>query len=244
MAARAAALLVLGALALTGCETTAEKSARLERAAKAVAAHRQAAAKALTVTTPSRFVKVLGAELVHGTQRGANSAVVVEVRNDSSRPLRTVPIAVTVTDSAGHATYQNNEPGLETALVAIPAIGPHSTLTWVDDQASAGSGTRALARVGEAATPIGGPLPATSVKGLHSSEASGSPEVEGNVHNGSGVALHNLVVFVTATRGGRPVGAARAIVSELAANSSHGFATALVGSSRGAQLQASAPAPG
>jgi hypothetical protein len=242
---RLAALLVLGALALTGCETTAEKSARLERAAKALSAHRQAAAKALTVTTPSRFVKVLQATLVRATQQGASSAVVVQVRNDSSRPLRTVPIAVTVTDAAGKTTYQNNEPGLETALVAIPAIGPHSTIDWVDDQASAGAGTRASARVGEAATPIGGPLPATSVKGLHLSEGGGSgPEIEGNVRNASATSLHDLVVFVTATRGGQPVAAARAVVSELGANSSHGFTAVLVGSPRGAALQASAPATG
>jgi hypothetical protein len=239
---RAAALLVLAALVLTGCETTAEKSARLERAANALAAHRQATAKALTVTAPSRYVKVLSATFVRST-RGASSAVVVQLRNDSARPLRTVPIAVAVKDGAGKTTYQNNEQGLETALVAVPALAPHATLTWVDDQVPVSAGTSATARVGEAATPIGGPLPSTSVKGLHLTEAPGSaPEVEGNVHNASGVGLRNLVVFVTATRGGQPVGATRAVVSELAANSSHSFTAALVGDARGAQLQASAPA--
>jgi len=241
---RAAALLVLVALALTGCETTAEKSARLERAAKALASHRQAAARALTVTSPSRYVKVLGATLVHGGQQGAGSAVVVQVRNDSARPLRTVPIAIAVRDAAGKPTYENSEPGLEAALVSIPALAPHAVVSWVDDQVAAGGGRSVTARVGESATDSPAALPRTSVSGLHLSEASGSGEAEGNVANGSAIPLRNLVVFVTATRAGRPVAAARAIVSELAPHSSHSFTAVLVGDPRGAQLQAGAPASG
>ncbi len=228
--------LALACLALTGCETTAEKSAQLERHAKRVTL----TDKGLAITQPSTDVKVLGTAVVRDAER---AAVVVTLENRSAHAQRDVPIAITVKSARGRTVFQNNGAGLEGALVSVPSIPGHGTVSWVDDQVPVtGAPATASAKVGEAAS-VAGPLPELVVGGTRVSEDPASGLIAtGQVRNHSNVAQSGLVVFVVGRRAGKVVAAGRAIVTELAPSSSAPFQVSLVGDARGAQVQSAAPA--
>jgi hypothetical protein len=235
---RRAAALAVGAVALagslSGCETTAEKSARLERTA-----HRERPVEhGLTITKQSTDVRVTGAVLVHGSE---GAAAVVTLRNNSGHTLKNVPIAITVTDARGSTLFQNNTPGLEAALTSLASVEAHGEATWIDDQVQAsGTPTGVSATVGVAPA-ASESAPRIEVQGVHSSEEGGGAGAAGIVRNRSGVAQQNLVVYVLARRGGRIVAAGRAVLPEVGAGASLPFQAFFVGNPAGAHLEASAP---
>jgi hypothetical protein len=229
------AALLLAALALAGCETTAEKSAKLERAAKRASVVQSG----LLITHPSTDVKVLETAALHGSE---GAAAVVVVRNNSSRPLRAVPIAITVKNAGGQTLFQNNAPGLEAALVSVASLPAHGELSWVDDQLPAtGKPATVSAVLGQA--PAAAAPPKIEIQGAHTIEdPSRGIGTGAMISNRSPIAQQNLVVFAVARRGGRIVAAGRANVAELAAHASAQFQVFFVGDPRGARLQLSAPA--
>lgn len=229
------AALALATLALSGCETTAERSAKLQRQAKRVTLTE----KGLSITRESSDVKVLGATIVRGSE---GSAAVVTLQNHSSRTLRGVPLAITVRDSGGRTLFQNNGPGLEAALVSVASLGPHRTIAWVDDQLPAGSAPASVsARVGQAPA-LSGSLPKLTIAGARLSEdPSNGLVASGTISNRSSIAQTSLVLFGVARRAGRIVAAGRGVLPELAAGASAPFQVFLVGDGRGAQLLLSAP---
>jgi hypothetical protein len=224
------------ALTASGCETNAERSAKLERAA-----HRHALARqtGVTVGRQNPAVQVAGAVAVRGEGR---TAVVVTLRNTSSRALRDAPIEITVKDSRGAVAYQNSTPGLAPSLTAVALLQPGAQTVWIDDQVQSTSAPGGVsARVGQAPS-ASGPAPRLSVEGVHSFEEPGSGEgAEGTVTNHSTVTQQELVVYAVARRGGRVVAAGRAVLPELAAGQSAPFQAFLIGSPKGAKLEASAP---
>ncbi|HEY4428626.1 MAG TPA: hypothetical protein VGN08_10515 [Solirubrobacteraceae bacterium] len=233
--------LVLVALALTGCETTAQKSAKLERAAKRLAAGRQATPAATAVTHPSSIVRVVRASLIRSSE---GAAAIVTLRNASSKALTDLPIAITVKDAAGRTLFQNNATGLEAALVSVPSLAPHATVTWVDDQIPAGAGGpgagTVIARVGESRARAKS-IPRLPVTGLHLIEdPTNGIGASGVVTNGSATSQRSLVVFVLATRGGVIVAAGRAVVPEAPAHSARPFTVFFIGDPHGTRLQATA----
>ncbi len=227
--------LALAAVALGGCETTAEKSAQLQRQAKRVTLDE----KGLSITRESAEIKVVGATVVRESER---AAAVVTLHNDSGQAQRDVPIAIVVKDARGHTLFQNNGAGLESALVSLASIGPHATATWVDDQLPpTGAPASVSARVGEAPSVHGG-LPELAIGPTQLSQDPATGAVaSGSVRNGSSVEQRGLVVFAVGRRAGRIVAAGRAIVPELAAGASAPFQVSLVGDANGAQLQFAAP---
>jgi hypothetical protein len=229
----------MGAVALagslSGCETTAGKSARLERTA-----HRaRPVERGLTITKQSTDVRVLGTVLVQGDE---GAAAVVTLRNNSGHTLKDVPIAITVTDARGSTLFQNNTPGLEAALTSLASLAAHGEATWIDDQVQA-SGTpasvSAIVGVGPSAN---GSAPRIEVQGVHASEEGGGAGATGTVRNRSGVTQQNLVVYVLARRAGKIVAAGRAVLPEVGAGASLPFQAFFVGSPAGTHLEASAPA--
>jgi hypothetical protein len=232
-----AAALALVAVALAGCQTTAEKSAELERQARR---HPIAAARGLSIARTSSRVKVIGTSVLHSSE---GEVAVVELHNLSDRPLRSVPLAITVTDARGATVYQNDAAGLEAALVSVPSLAAHASFTWVDDQLPASaSATAVSARVGESPVPAGA-VPRIAVAAVHLIEdPTNGVGAAGTVGNPSGVAQSKLVIFGVARRAGRIVAAGRAVLPELAAGSRMPFQIFFVGDPRGAQLEVSAPA--
>lgn len=221
---------------LSGCETTAEKSAKLERQAKRVTLQQE---KGLTIARESTTVTVTGTSVLHGSER---AAAVVTLKNRSAHAQREVPIAITVKDAHGKTLFQNNEPGLERALVSIPSIPPHGSIVWIDDQLPAsGSPASVSARVGRAPA-LAGQLPELTVADTKLSEDPASGTIaEGTVANRSKVAQSGLVLFALARRAGKIVAAGRAVVPELAPGASAPFQASLVGDAHGASVQVLVP---
>jgi hypothetical protein len=237
---RAAALAAL-ALLFTGCQTTQEKSARLEKAALHAQGH--TGTQQLRSLRPSTHVKVLASTLLHG---GTGYAAVVTLQNDSAQGLREVPIALEALDAHGTSVYSNRGPGLGNSLVNVSYLSPHGQALWVDDQVQTSGGVPASlhVQVGEAPAAASTSAPSLSVAGVRRfEEPSGGAGAgaEGTVTNRSTVEQRELVVYAVARKGGQIVAAGRAIVPQLAAGASSRFQAYLVGSPAGATLQASAP---
>jgi hypothetical protein len=221
-------------LALSGCESTQEESAKLEKAARRV----KLSQRGLSIAHASTQVEVLDATLLHSAE---GAAAAITVRNTSAHALRSVPIAITVRSASGQTLYQNNAPGLEAALTQLAALPAHGSRTWIDDQVpTAGAPASVSAIVGEAPA-ASGPEPSIEVAGVHASEEAAG-EAAGTVRNRSHTAQQKLVVYVTARRAGRVVAAGRAVLPEVAAGASLPFQAFLQGDTSGAQLEASAPA--
>ncbi len=235
---RAAAFLALalGCLALAGCETTQEQSAKLEKAAKrrAVVAN----ASGLHVAVASRTIRALAATALHSSE---GTAVAVELAN-SSAAEQEVPLLISLKEPGG-GTYTNGAPGLARSLTSVSYVPAHGTAVWVDDQIQlTGAPGAASAKVGEG-KPVRGAPPAIAV-GAHKleSEPSGGEAVTGTVTNRSAIDQRELVVYALAKRGGKTVAAGRSVLSSLAAGASGRFQIFLLGASaRGAQLTLSAP---
>lgn len=236
------AALALVALALTGCETTAEKSAKLERAAKqqqAKGAAQEALAKrGLSITRQSTRIKVVATTVLHGSE---GDAVVLTLRNASSTSLRNVPIEIGVSDAHGATIYTNDAGGLSSTLVSAPLLRAHSTAVWIDDQISATSApANVRAKIGEG-TPAAGAIPALSIEGAHLSEASADGgTVEGGLVNHSNVGQQGLVVDAIARKGRKIVAAGRAVLSQATGGgaATH-FQLYLIGDPTGARLELS-----
>lgn len=229
------AALVLAALLLAGCETTQEKSAQLERTAK----HRIAAQQTLSITKPSVYVKVLGAQILHDS---GGTAAVLTLRNSGPKPLSDVPIAITVHASNGKVIFQNNAPGLESALTSVALLEPGAQTIWIDDQVQVSEAPGGVSTVIGEGSAVSSPPPRLSVSNIASVEgAGGVPAAAGTVHNESAVAQRSLVVYGVARRGGRIVGAGRGILPELAPHQSSKVEIYFAGQIQGAKLEMSAP---
>jgi hypothetical protein len=233
------AALVLLALALTGCATTAEKSAKLERAAKQLqagtAGQSALAQRGLSITHPSTRVRVLATTVLHSSE---GDAVVLTLRNASTTSLRDVPIEIAVSDAHGAHLYTNNVPGLSAALVSAPLVRAHSTTVWIDDQIdAAGTPAKVSARIGEGMPVAGAAIPTLSVERSQLSEGT----VEGDVVNRSAVSQREVVLNALARRDGRIVAAGRALLAQVAVEgvSTH-FQLFLIGDPAGARLELSA----
>ena len=228
-------MLALACLALAGCESTQERSARLERAA-----HRKAvvqSASGLKIGSPSRSVEVISATALH-TSEGTAVAVLL---GNTGPAQREVPLLISVGQGGG-PPVTNSEPGLARSLISSAYVPAHGTAVWVDDQLTLTGRPGAVeAKVGEG-KPATGPAPKIEL-GAHRLEREPSGEaLTGTVTNRSPVAQHELPVYAVATRGGRTVAAGRGVVDALAPGASGKFTIFLVGTgAQGAKLTLSAP---
>jgi hypothetical protein len=235
---RAALALALAALALSGCESTAEESARIERQTEAHRVQVHHTSLAARVARQSTKVRVTSSALLRSSEA---TAAVVDVRNTSSTPLRDIPIELVVRGTNGASVYRNDTPGQAASLVTIPLLAGHGTLDWIDDQVQASATPVTVsARIGEGA-PARRAIPTISVRGRVTEEA-GSQAVSGEVFNHSPVEQRELVVYCVARRGARVVAAGRAVIPGAAANAPTRYELFLEGNPAGAQLQLSAPA--
>jgi hypothetical protein len=229
------AALVLLAVAVAGCESTQDKSARLERAAQSAKQE-----TGLVVAKAARDVQIAGTTVL---QDPNGAAVVVELRNRSRNALVGLPLAMSVLDGQGNSLYANDAPGLDASLVTVASLAGNATLAWVNDQVTiASTDGKVEAKVGEPPKPGPTELPDMAVSGLKvEGDASGDVAVVGQVANRSQIEQRRLVVHVVGRKGGRIVAAARAIVERLAPGKSATFNAFPIGDPRGAELSAAAP---
>jgi hypothetical protein len=238
MSARPLACLLLAALALAGCESSQDRSARIKRTG-ANKLHNQ---KGLVVSRQSPDVKVLSTATLHDAN---GAAVVVQMRNVGGRPLTQLPVSVEVDDAAGKPVYRNDAPGLETSLVQAAALPPGGELWWVNDQVQAqGTPARAKALIGASPpTAIGGGLPKIELRDVHGEvDPVSGIAAKGKAVNHSAVEQRRLVIYGVALKGNRVVAAGRAIIERLRTDGKPiGFTLFFIGNPRGAQLTLAAP---
>jgi hypothetical protein len=221
--------------ALSACESTQSRSARLRKAAKSRVAER-----GLEVTKLAAGVKVASTALVSDPN---GTALVVELRNTSRRALAAVPIAVDLADGGGASVYKNDAPGLETSLTSAALLPPRRSTVWVDDQVTpSGTPKRVRARAGAGGRVLRARAPqiVAAAPKLEDDPTSGLAAV-GRVVNRSKVDQRDLVVNVVARKGRRIVAAGRAVVRRLKAGAGTRYQAFLIGKAKGAQLEASAP---
>lgn len=238
---RALALaLALLALTLAGCESTQEKSAKLEKVAKLHERSTGAGARGLSITRPSSVVKVIATAVVRGSE---GSAAAVTLRNTSAQPLSNVPIEIHVRDAGGASLYANTIPGLGAPLTSVASIPAHGELTWVDDQIQAtGTPASVTALIGEAPKASGAAAP-LSISGAHAVEdPANGPGAAGTLTNRSAILQRQVVLYAVARSAGKILGLGRAVLPEVAAHGSVPFQLYFIGAAKGAQLEFSAPA--
>jgi hypothetical protein len=230
--------LALACLALTGCETTQEKSAKLEKAALKAAKKLPVGTGAVKIGRPSSAVSVVSSTLLAGTE---GTAVVVTLEDHTGTGRRELPIAVTVHGASQAVAYSNTGGGLARSLVSVPLVPAHGQTTWIDDQLPSGTTGALTVQVGEGkAASVAATEVAIESQKLEE-EAGGVASVRGTVVNRSAVAQHELVVDAVTRHAGRITSAGRAILSSLAAGGSSSFQIFLVGTpGRGAQLSVTA----
>ncbi|HTD57326.1 MAG TPA: hypothetical protein VK672_00380 [Solirubrobacteraceae bacterium] len=220
--------------ALSGCQTTAEHSAELEKSAK----HVRLALQGVSVRSENPSVGVTGSTVVRSS---AGTAVVVMLHNSSKRALVNAPIEIAVRDAKGGVLFQNNQPGTDPALAHVSLIEPGATTLWVDDQVqAAGAPASASALVGQGEKAPGS-VPRIGVSGTKESGEGEEASASGTVANLSKVVQQHLVVYVVARRSGRIVAAGRAVLPEVQAGASIPFQAYFVGDPRGAKIEAIAP---
>jgi hypothetical protein len=227
--------LVLGAVSLAGCETTTEKSATLEKAAKRTT---PAAQQGLSIAHESSVVKVQSATLVRGTE---STAAVLTLHNSSAQAIRDVPISISLRDATGATVYTNATPGLAKTLTSLALLPAHGDGVWIDDQIPGTSAKSLATKVGEG-TPASGSLPRLAIREAQlAKDPSGAATAEGTIANPSRTGQSELVVYALALKGGRVVAAGRAVLASLTPGASAPFEAFFVGAPAGAQLKLSAP---
>lgn len=228
------ALAAVGVLAsLAGCESTQEKAAKLHKGGSAAFER-----SGLRVRKPNPDVKVLFTKVIPGK---GSAAVVVRMRNASSRTLARLPVAIDVRAADRKSVFRNDAPGLERSLVELAVLEPGEEQSWVNDQVPIQSRPRvASARIGAGARAPAQP-PRMRVQGAKLVRDGDATTATGFVRNESAVEQRELIVYAVARRGGRVVAAGRAQIQRLRPRARGAFTVFLVGEPRGATLEISAP---
>lgn len=197
------------ALVLSGCESTQDKSANIAAELGPVAQE-----EGLKIAKRSEDVRVLSATLLSDEN---GSAVVVELRNDSSRDLADVPLLIDVLDAKGKSVYRNDIPGIEPALASVPLVPAGGDVFWVHDQVlAAGKPASVKATAGAGGEVFSGKPPAVAVSDpkLESDRFTGVA-AGGEVVNESGEDIERVLLYAVARQGGRIVAAGRGAIEPL-----------------------------
>jgi hypothetical protein len=219
------------ALVATGCESTQDKSARIAAELGPVKEE-----KGLKISRESKEVKVLDTTLLSDE---VGVAVVVELRNSSSRDLVDVPIAIDVLDARGRGIYTNTTPGIEPALRAVPFIAAGGEVAWVNDQIlAAGKPAGVEVKVGASEETFSGKQPAVSIS---TPRLEGDPftgvAASGEVVNESGEDVARLLLYGVARQGGRIVAAGRGAIEHFKADAKPAsYDIFFIGDPRGAEV--------
>jgi hypothetical protein len=219
----------LVALALGGCETTQQLSAKLGREL----GHQSAIAGTTKLGSASHAVRVLRSAVLAGSP----AAVALELTNTSARPQSAIPVLIDVTDAKGASVYRNDTAGIDPSLQQLAALPPHATAWWVDNEVLPQRGVpRAVsARIGAAGAPHG-PVQRIVVSGVSASSSFPGPHVDATLRDASPSAAKTLSVYVVALAHGRVVGAGRAAVAALRSGASAQVEVPMTGAVTGASV--------
>ena len=228
----ALALAVAMGVTLSACQSSQDKATAIRNQAQA------SAPKPLVIPKPNRDVKVEGTTLLHDEN---GDAVVVELRNESSKTLVNVPILLDIR-SGKQTLYKNDTAGIDFGLNHVALIKPHETFDWVNDQLT-GEGKTVKVTVGQPeGKPPAGQLPPFAVSEPRLGHDFSGVKVSGEVRDDSKVDQSHLILFAVARQGGRIVAAGRGQIKKL----KHGAKPApyviyFIGDPTGADVTVEAP---
>jgi hypothetical protein len=232
----AALTLVVPAAAISGCESTQDRSAQLRKKGNTVLSQRTQT----LITRVNPDVKVLRTATLHDDN---GSAAVVELRNTSRRALVNIPVAIDVRGPGGTSVFRNDAAGIEPSLVGPAYVPPASQFAWVNDQVSATGVPRSVVArvgVGHGAPPRSVPSIQVGAPHLETDPTSGISAV-GTVTDRSPIVQRKLVLYCIATRGGRIVAAGRGGIERLRPNKRTRYTIFFIGNPKGAKLTVAAP---
>jgi hypothetical protein len=235
-AAGVAALIAV--LALTGCESTEQESAKIAKRL----GHQSAGVTITQVGAANTDVRVDQSQLVHSS---SSTAAALELTNKSGRAEADIPILITVDDHAGKPVYSNDTAGAGAPSDELSLLPAHATVWWVDPNvlASAGSAASISAKIGAPTTSAPAPAAVLAASNLHTGSSYIGPFVGGKVLNRSPAAQTEVTIYAVALAGGRVVAAGQSLVASLAAHASASFQVSLIGNAKGAKPAATvAPA--
>jgi hypothetical protein len=199
---KALGFVMLGLIALAGCDSTAVQSARIK-----LDTTREVAGRTPQVVTQANpQVQVTGAALVG---EGDRTAIVVDLKSAASTPLTDVPVTVSV-QRGDKTIVLNDAANLKWFQTHVPAIPAKGTTTWVlktPGQFSARNGDQPLAVAGVPSGVVissAEALPNITVKPAAGSTAR---RVRVVVENDSDIPQGHLQVYATSRDGDRYVAA-------------------------------------
>lgn len=187
-----------------GCESTQSKSARLEEEGADILLNQDG----VEIENASTAVEVLRAEVLSDSH---GAAVAVELKNNSARGLRNVPILFKITDDKGRKVFSNDTPGLDPTLTSIAYLESGEQTWWVHDQVFLSEEPKDVeVRVGETNEDLttDPPLVTVAEPELEVDEISGVQAV-GDINNESGQDLQDVYYYAVGTEGDEIVAAGR-----------------------------------
>jgi hypothetical protein len=243
-----AGLVLVGLLGLVGCDSTQSKNER----AKLRATRELASRKPQHVAASNPAVRVTDVSLVRGRR---STAIVVELRNRTAKPLTDVPIAVGARARSGRRVPLNVRRNLDWFQTHVPAIPAGETVTWVfEGRRGATTTGRPFARVGMPASPAisrasslpaiaAAPAPRTEQRSPATRSASvrvhrerrdrRSASTRVLVENTSNVPQYGLQVYALVRDGRRYVAAGKVAIEHLGTDQRKTVSVPLVGRPRG-----------
>lgn len=228
------ALLIALSVSASGCQSTADRSAELERTAGATVAE-----KGVIVSKQSRDIDVVDTTALSDDY---GTAVVVEMKNKTKDAIANPPISVTIPGADKKPLYTNDEPGLDPALTSVALIDGGKSAFWVNDQipllAEKPKKVDVTVGKGDAAT---GSLPELKIDNTEFFEDSDGASLRGRIANRSKVLQTKLVIYGLARKGGKVIGAGTGQLERLAPGRRANFQLFLIGESEGAKYEFYAP---
>jgi hypothetical protein len=231
-------LLLVPALAVTGCESTQTTSKRLEKQGKG----RLQQATGVKVGAQNPDVKVTATAVL----KDANGiAVVVALKNTSSRTQTQLPVGFTIKDAKGAKIYANDVSGLDPSLTSMALLRAGQEEYWVDNQILGGGAPKGVdVKVGHAKGVVPKGVPQLALTKLRRDRDVSGEFVAGIVENHSKVEQRRLTIFSVARKGGKIVAAGRAVIDKLPPAPTPKpirFSIYFIGNPKGAKLSFSVP---
>lgn len=210
MKLRALSAAALAATALSACESTQDKAARV----RAEGARALAGRQGLRIGKPNRDVKILGRTILADKN---GYAVVVELENRGRRDEAGLPIAIRLDDAKGRKVFANDAPGLEPALVSMPLLRRGKPSFWIHNQVLPSGRPRKLdVVVGQArSTDVPAAPPHITLSKVRLDRDSDGYFATGIVHNRSKVLQRRLTIFCVSRKGGKVIAAGRGVIDKL-----------------------------
>lgn len=215
-----------------GCESTQEKSAKLESEGAQLAKLEK-----VDIGATNRDIEVLDKFLLTD-QYG--SAIVLRLKNDSPQGQIDVPIGVDVRNAKGKSIYKNDLEGLEEGLQKLQIIEPNGETYWVNDQVLVTEKPKSVeVEVGRSDVRWPSSIPEIE---MTSPQLVVDPvdgiEVDGKVFNRSNIEQTDLLLYAVATKGNEVVAAGRGLIPKLKVDDKgEQYNIFFIGDPRGADIQ-------